>query len=237
MNLQRLQRMSMPFFGYCKGGGGTQQESSISDSDSTSTYDARQGAAYDKLVEGAGGFYDQGPGAGNQQGIDFLNQNLESAAGGYQDALSGSQDRNALDQAKAANLDSAGISAGRALQGIGVASQGTGTAASGRRGIAEGVASADIYSSANRDNAALEADFQQSGLDRQMQAASGLSGMTGNIIGGMQEGDRQSDYERNLQHLLAYKDTVSGDMGGTTSDVGRSQTEVSGSALPKQSLI
>jgi hypothetical protein len=226
MNLQKIQRMSLPFFGYCKGGGGQTQESSYTDSSGTSTYDPTQSGNYKELTQGASDLFNEGPGAGNQQGVDFLNNNLESAAGGYQNALSGRQDRGALDSAKMANLDRAGVASGRAMNDIGIASQGTGTAASGRRGIAEGVASADIYNQANSNNANMEADFQQAGLDRQMQAAQGLSGMTGDIIGGMQEGDRQSDYSRELENLLAYRDAISGDMGGTTGSTETSDTIV-----------
>jgi hypothetical protein len=226
MNLQRLQRMSLPFFGYCKGGGGDSQESSYTDSSGSSTYDPTQGGNYKELVGGASDLYNQGPGAGNQEGVDLINNNLGSASQGYTDALSGRQDRTALDAAKGANLDSAGISSQRAMNNIGIASQGTGTAASGRRGIAEGVASADIFNQANSTNANMEADFQQQGLNRQLQAAQGLSGMTGDIIGGMQEGDRQSDYNRQLENLLGYRDIISGDMGGTTGSTERSDTIV-----------
>jgi hypothetical protein len=216
MNLQRLQRMSLPFFGYCKGGGDSSQESSYTDSSGSTTYDPTQSGNYKELTGGASDLFKQGQGAGNQEGVDFLNSNLQGAAGGYMDALNGTQDRTALDAAKGANMDSAGISSQRAMNNIGIASQGTGTAASGRRGIAEGVASADIFNQANSTNANMEADFQQQGLNRQLQAAQGLSGMTGDIIGGMQEGDRQSDYNRQLENLLGYRDLISGDMGGTT---------------------
>jgi hypothetical protein len=287
MNLQRLQRMSLPFFGYCKGGGDS-QESSFTDSSGSSTYDPTQSGNYKELTGGASDLFKQGQGAGNQEGVDFLNRNSETAAGGYQDAIGGGgdyqggsyqggqfqgggayggQERTALDAAKNANLDSAGISSRRSMNDIGIASQGTGTAASGRRGIAEGIASADIYGAANRENAGMEAQFQQAGLDRQqthdqanlnrqqqhnqagydrqqqdydraqgfgqnaldrqLQAAGGLSGMTGDIIGGMQEGDRQSDYSRQMENLLGYRDVISGDMGGTTGSEESSDTIVS----------
>ncbi len=59
-----------------------------------------------------------------------------------------------------------------------------------------------------------------------MRAAQGLSGMTGDIIGGMQEMDNQSDYSRQMDNLLGYRDLISGDMGGTTGSTEKSDTIV-----------
>lgn len=211
--LQRLERMSQANCGYMKGessasGGGSSSGSTV--------VDPAQKAEFDRLRGAAGDFFGQGPGSGDQGGQDFLRGTIGDAAGGYRDAMSGRQDRDALDRAKSANLDAAGASTQRAHRDIGTASQGTGTAASGRRGIAEGVASADIYGQANKDNAGMEADFQQRGLDRQLDATRGLGGMGGDIIEGIKEGERGGDYDRSLRHLLAFKDLIGGDMGGKT---------------------
>jgi hypothetical protein len=190
-------------------------QSTTSQSSGTSTYDPTQSAQYQNLVSSADEFLGGAGPQSQQAGVDFLGQQLSGAYQGYQDAMSGGQSTDALRRAQMSNLDMAGTSADRAMQGIGVASQGTGTAASARRGIAEGVASADIYSQANAQNAQMGMDFEQSQLNRQLQATQGMASMTGNIISGMDATKGASSYQQELDKLYAYKNLISGNMGGT----------------------
>ncbi|WP_240207767.1 hypothetical protein [Vibrio sp. CyArs1] len=197
------------------GGGSSGSESGRTDSVGRVDDKHKQDKYYDELLGAGSGWFRGGAGEGGG-GLDEMGGALRDAADHYRRTLEGGSDRSALDRANKAAADAARQNLEQNTFGaIRSAAQGSGMAASSRRGIAEGVAAGQAAGDFQQGMADREFGFQQDALRRQDEAADRLLGTVDTIRGIAGERERQSEYQRNLRHLLNYKDIISGDMGGT----------------------
>lgn len=186
---------------------------------STSTNNPYQQEYYDKLLEGAAGWLENG---GMGQGENYLGNMkdiLTQTGQGYMDMVSGAgtQDRyDALQDMNAASAAQAANALGGEMNAIGLGASGSGTSNSSRRGVAEGVATAG----ANRDLASQQAAQNQAFINNEqsikqqgMQGLGGMFGQLGNLQG---FADASTSGAKDLQNLLAFQNLISGNMGGTT---------------------
>lgn len=195
----------------------------------TSTYTPQQQEFYDKLLGQATGWLDQG---GIQAGTDYSNQfrsGLEQQQGFYQDMMRGGYDETALNNAMNANAQAATQQFERnVIPTLSSQANLSGGSAGSRRGIAEGLAASDLNQNIANQNAQMIWNAEQQSMQRQMAGAQGLSNVNQGFM-------QLSDYEnrrRNtgLESLLAYKNLIGGNMGGTETgtNVGTSNVEGGG---------
>lgn len=192
-------------------------------STSTSTNELYQQAQIDNLLGAAddwlasGGLGEAPSYLGDMQGI------MQQMGQGYMDMLSGAGTQNRYDALQALNqasADQAANALGGQLSAIGLGSSATGGAMGSRRGVAEGVATAQ----ANRDLASQQAMQNQQFLQQEeairQQGLAGLGNMFGmtNQLQGIAQG--QTAGAKQLQNLLAYQGLISGNMGGTQTTTG-----------------
>lgn len=189
----------------------------------TSTNNPYQADQFDNLLSSA----DAWLAAGGMGEADSYYKDLQGILGqmgsGYMDMLSGAgkEDRyKALQDLNAASAAQAGNALEGSLSSIGLGAGGTGTANSSRRGVAEGVATAQ----ANRDLSSMQAAQNQQFLQNEqalqqagLQGMGGLYGLTGQLH---QMAQGESAGAKQLQDLLAYQGLISGSMGGTTTTTG-----------------
>lgn len=182
----------------------------------TSTYDPAQQDFYDKLLNQANDWLNQG---GINQGTDYTSQlqgNLDNTAAFYQNAMNQGVNQQALQGA----MDSYSQAATQNFQRnviptLQAQSNMSGTTNSSRTGIAEGLAASDLNQQIVNQNAQLAWNAEQDALNRQMQAAQGYNSLLGQQ---MSIADYQNRYNNTgLESLLAYKQLISGNMGGTES--------------------
>lgn len=179
------------------------------------TYTPGNKARLEELAQAGSGFLKAGPGEG--PGVDPLQNLLGDVQGYYKDIISGRPDTQALQDLQQDIATQATTAFERnVLPAIQSSAEGTGTAASSRRGIAEGIAAGDLASSIASQQTQAAYNFGQDALNRRMGAISGLGGMSSDYLNLIREQDRQSGYERNLRHLLASRDLMDVDLGGTT---------------------
>ena len=195
----------------------------------TSTYTPGQQEFYDKLLGQATGWLEQG---GIQAGQDYGQQyraGLEQQQGFYEDLMRGGYDKTALNNAMNANSQAATQQFQRnVLPTLSSQANLSGGSAGSRRGIAEGIATTDLNQSIQNQNAQMIWNAEQQSIQRQMAGAQGLAGVNQGFM-------QLSDYEnrrRNLglESLLAYKNLIGGNMGGTETGTtyGTSNTESGG---------
>ncbi len=195
----------------------------------TSTYTPGQQEFYDNLLSQATGWLNQG---GIQAGQDYGQQyraGLEQQQGFYQDMMRGGYDKEALNNAMNANAQAATQQFERnVIPTLSSQANLSGGAAGSRRGVAEGIAASDLNQSISNQNAQMIWNAEQQAMQRQMAGAQGLANVNQGFM-------QLSDYEnrrRNtgLESLLAYKNLIGGNMGGTenTSQTGFSSTKSGG---------
>ncbi|QUE30170.1 particle protein [Vibrio phage vB_ValP_IME234] len=192
--------------------GGDQKQSQTQDS--TSVWKPVQSGNYEELLNRADAWLNQG---GFQLGSDYTGQ-MEDILGAsqnmYMEMMNSNVDRNALNNAMGASAQAATTNFQRnVLPGIQQTSNQAGAGAGSRSAIAEGLAMGDLNSQIAQTNAQLAYEAEQNNIQRRMAGAQGL----GNLMSGYQglseyQASRANSY---MQSLLAYKDVISGNMGGT----------------------
>lgn len=195
------------------------EETSSSTSTGTSTFDPAQKDFYDKLLNQAGDWL---AGGGIQSGTDFsdsMKDIMQNANSQYQEMIEGGYDKEALNNAMQANADAAYQNFNRnTMQSIGTTSQLTGGGSGSRRGIAEGLAASDLNSQINQQNQNMIWQAEQNALKNKQAGLQGQLGLLGQYANLSQY--EQSMKNKYLESLLAYKDLISGDMGGTETTTG-----------------
>lgn len=182
----------------------------------SSTYDPAQADFYGKLLSRAEDWMSQG---GIGQGADYTQsmlRNLESAGGAYQQMMSGGYDEQALQNAMSANAQASTQAFERNVMPT-ISSQANmaGGAAGSRRGIAEGIAAGDLASSIQQQNAQMIWNAEQQAAQRKVAGAQGMQSLFGQYMGMQNLANQQANLP--MQSLLAYKQLISGNMGGTES--------------------
>lgn len=216
--------------------GGKQKSSSTQSGTSTQTH--YQQDYYDKLLQGAGDWLDQGGSGQTPSYIKDMEGALLGQLGQYQDVLSGKVDRSALQASLSGQREAMqqGLSRG-AMRDIGLSSVGAGTSNSSRRGIAEGIAIGDANAALAQQQANTINQFEQQQIANQMNAAQGMNSVIGNLanIQGMAQG--MTPEAQRMKDLLAFQQLISGNMGGTSTQEGTSTgTQSSGGNLFGQAL-
>lgn len=128
------------------------------------------------------------------------------------------------------------------LPGIGAGAQGAGQYGSSRHGVAEGIAAQGLADAMTNNAQGLAFQDQQNFRNQQLQTLGNLSEISKGLLSGsagqydagsLLQGQEQKEilgnlekwaYENNvnLNDLLAYKELISGDMGGTNTTVSKS---------------
>lgn len=203
--------------------GGGEQDSSQEQS-SSSTFDPNQSANYQNLLDRADQWLSQG---GIMQGQDFSGQMqgiLNTNQAFYQEMMNGQVNQEALNNAMAVNASQLQQNFNRnVMPSIGSASQMTGTSGSSRRGIAEGLAASDMNQQIANANSQMIWQAEQDNMNRKMAGAQGMAGLMGQYqqLGAYQQAQKNSY----LESLLAYKNLISGDFGGTETSTGTQVVE------------
>jgi len=208
--------------------GGDQKQSQTQDS--TSVWKPVQSGNYEELLNRADAWLNQG---GFQLGSDYTGQ-MEDILGAsqnmYMEMMNSNVDRNALNNAMSASAQAATTNFQRnVLPGIQQTANQAGAGAGSRSAIAEGLAMGDLNAQIAQTNAQLAYEAEQNNIQRRMAGAQGL----GNLMSGYQglseyQASRANSY---MQSLLAYKDVISGNMGGTESGTTTGTASGSGGLL------
>ena len=201
------------------GGGG--DDVSTNESTSSSETILGQDSQLDSLLAAADKWLAAGGLEGGKDITGQLGGLLGAQGNHYNDVLSGKVDQTALNNALQSQADMAQQTFERnVLPSIGTASNMTGSSGSSRRGIAEGLAASDMQSQLMANQNATINQFQQQAVQNQNQAAAGMGNLfgQGSAFQGMLNG--QSDSAKMLQSLMAFKDLISGNMGGTVNTEG-----------------
>lgn len=137
------------------------------------------------------------------------------------------------------------------LPGIGAGAQGAGQYGSSRQGVAEGIAAQGLADAMTNNAQGLAFQDQQNFRNQKLQTLGNLSQISKGLLSGsagqydagsLQQGQEQKEilgnlekwaYENNvnLNDLLAYKELISGDMGGTNTTTSKSSGGGGGSGL------
>lgn len=181
--------------------------------DSTSIWKPAQSGNYQQLLDRADSWLAQG---GFQLGSDYTGQMqdiLGASQNMYLEMMNSNVDRNAVNNAMNAAAQSATTNFQRnVLPGIQQTASQAGAGAGSRGAIAEGLAMGDLNAQIAQTNAQLAYEAEQNNIQRRMAGAQGL----GNLMSGYQnlseyQAGRANSY---MQSMLAYKDLISGNMGG-----------------------
>ncbi len=187
-------------------------------SSSMETYDPAQSEYFQQLLRGASEWLTGGGlvGTGGQQ-EENIGKALGAMGGYYGDVLSGDRDRAALEAAKNANAVAAQQNLEQNLiPTITESANMSGGAGGSRQGIAEGMAVNQASQDLMNKNAQMEYQFQQDTMKNQANAAQGMLNLAGGLQALQDSQAGSSDQAMMLQSLLAFKDLISGNMGGTT---------------------
>lgn len=209
---------------------GSSSQTTKTHSESTSTYTPEQMAQYASLLKGADQWMNNGGLAGTAgQQEDNIANAINATGNYYAGVLTGNADRTALDAAKQANADAAQTTFERStMPAITDQAQQAGQVGSSRQGIAAGLAASDMDSQVGQQNAQMEYQWQQQQQQNKQAAAGGMLSVA-NALGQLQDSQAaSSDSAMALQSLLAYRDLVSGNMGGTTNVVADETSTTSG---------
>ncbi|QEG09200.1 hypothetical protein CPT_Phriendly_048 [Vibrio phage Phriendly] len=181
--------------------------------DSTSIWKPVQSGNYQELLNRADSWLAQG---GFQLGTDYSGQMqdiLGASQNMYLEMMNSNVDQNAVNNAMNAAATSATTNFQRnVLPGIQQTANQAGAGAGSRSAIAEGLAMGDLNSQIAQTNAQLAYEAEQNNIQRRMAGVQGL----GNLMSGYQnlseyQAGRANSY---MQSMLAYKDLISGNMGG-----------------------
>lgn len=199
------------------------EDTSNASTGGTSTFDPAQKEFYDKLLNQAGNWLDQGGLVGETDYTEQMQGIIANAGQGYQDMIEGGYDQTALNNAMQANADAAYQNFNRnTMQSIGSSSQMTGGGAGSRRGIAEGLAASDLNTQINNQNQQMIWQAEQQAAARKQAGLEGQMGLLGQYANlGRYEQAQKNKY---FESLMAYKDLISGDMGGTETTTSSSGT-------------
>ncbi len=196
--------------------------SSTSSSSSTETWDPAQAEYFQKLLSGASDWLEGGGlvgTAGSQE--ENIGKALGAMGGYYGDVLSGDRDRAALEAAQQANAAGAQRNLEQnLLPTISESANMSGGAGGSRQGIAEGLAVTQANQDLMNQNAQMEYQFQQDAMKNQANAAQGMLNLAGGLQALQDSQAASSDQAQMLQSLLAFKDLISGNMGGTSTATG-----------------
>lgn len=205
--------------------------SKTSTSTSTETWDPEQAEYFQQLLTGASDWLSGGglKGTGGSQ-LGNIEGALGAMGGYYGDVLSGDRDRAALEAAQQANVAGAQRNLEQnLLPTISESANMAGGAGGSRQGIAEGLAVSQANQDLMNQNAQMEYQFQQDAMKNQANAAGGMLNLAGGLQALQESQAANSDQAQMLQSLLAFKDLISGNMGGTSTATG-SQTAPGGSS-------
>ncbi len=177
-----------------------------------SSYNPAQSDNYKELLARAdswlaNGGINMGTDYSGQMG-DILSQNQQF----YQSMMSGSYDKQALQNSMQANADAMQTNFDRNIMtSIGSSSQMAGGGAGSRRGIAEGLAASDMNAQIQQTNANMIWQAEQGAMQNKMAGAAGMSNLMNQYQQlGQYEAGRENSY---LESLLAYQSMISGNMG------------------------
>lgn len=206
-------------------------------SESTSTSELYQQDQLDKLLSGAESWLGQG-GLNNQPNYTSQMAGVLGQIGNqYQSVLSGEQDRTALNNSLQAQADAAQTNFNRnVLPSIGTSSNMTGASGGSRRGIAEGIAAGDMQAALMQNQANTINQFEQQAMQNKMNAAQGMGNLFQQVGALQQQASSQTDQAKQLQSLMAFKDLLSGNMGGTTTQEGTQTSSGGGQSFGSQLL-
>ncbi len=204
------------------------KSSQTNTSTSTSTQTPWQQEQFGRLLDEATNFLNQGGFKGAPNYTDQASAAVGGMMGSLANIISGQPDRNALDQAKAANAQAAQRQFDQNIvPSLQQNMQQAGQAGSSRSGIASGLAASNMAAQVGEKNAAMEQQFQQNQLNRQLDATKAL-GQGMDLYSKLQSlSDKTSDAGRIYQNLKVFQDLISGNMGGsgTTSSTSTAKSD------------
>lgn len=195
---------------------------------SSSTYTPAQQDFYKDLLQRSQDWLNQG-GINSTDYSQQMENILGQQMGAYQDMMSGSYDKTALNNAMNANAQAATQQFRRnVLPQLTTQANMAGGAGGSRAGIAEGLATSDLNQQITNQNASMIWNAEQQAAQRKMAGAQGMAGLL--------QGYNQLGQYRNqlgnlpLESLLTYKNLIGGNMGGTETgtNTGTSSTESGG---------
>ncbi len=207
-------------------------KSTTNTSTSTSTQNPFQSGQFGNLLDQADQWLNSGGFSNNPNYTGQASAAVGGMMGSLANIISGTPDRNALNQAKAANAQAAQRQFDQNIvPSLQQNMQQAGQAGSSRSGIASGLAASNMAAQVGEKNAAMEQQFQQSQLDRQLKAT-GMLGQGMDLYAKLQSlSDKNSDAGRMLQNLKVYQDLISGNMGGSSTTTSTSTAKNSGGGL------
>ncbi len=192
-------------------------KSTTNTSTSTSTQNPFQSGQFGNLLDQADQWLNSGGFSNNPNYTGEASAAVGGMMGSLANIISGQPDRNALNQAKAANAQAAQRQFDQNIvPSLQQNMQQAGQAGSSRSGIASGLAASNMAAQVGEKNAAMEQQFQQNQLNRQLDATKAL-GQGMDLYSKLQSlSDKTSDAGRMLQNLKVYQDLISGNMGGSS---------------------
>ena len=192
-----------------------------SSSESTTDNSMYQQEYFDKLLGGAGSWFDQGGLSGGPNFTEQMGQIMGQQGQHYKDVLSGDVDRTALNNALTSQADMAQQNLTRnILPSIGSTSNMTGGSGGSRRGIAEGLAGSDASAQLQAQQAQTINQFEQQQMQNKNAAAQGMGGLFGQMGALQEQASGNTEQAKKLQSLLAMQGLISGNMGGTSTTTG-----------------